>query len=348
MKKISALIAALMGLALIVGCSNDSDGGSSYFGPALPASQGDFTPAGKTFKFEYGDSKSTIQFGLGVLTMTDEEKQEAQEGFCSAYTQKKVANYRYSWNQETKSVYLAQISDADYIVRDNIETLLPSYPVLVSDDQFVAYITDYLKLVGDKLNDQNREVMIKQMRYRGFEKYGYTDDTGATAVDARVIARYNEGLAAKKNLISSRRYECDGATLKVVSDRTVPQGLKFSQICNAYSINETSNGVKLFVSGQDPYGSPNLVDGTTGYLISSVDADYIYTSKKGAATVGSRSLVWSYTSSDKKFKYNDTANTASSDILDVQIVDFGTFEIKYATSSNADFTHATTYTVQLQ
>ncbi len=353
MKKISALIAALMGLALIVGCSNDSDGGSGYFGPALPASSGNFAPLGKTFKFvnTRGDERETVQFGVGVITRTEEED-NAATAFNTAYTEKTVKTYSYSYNETTKSVYMVELSERQYIVRDGAQTPLPTKSVIVSDAQFVNYVKDYLKLTVDLVKDEEQiNQYIYIMRKKAFTRYGYTDDTGKAEIGASVLARFNEGMAAQRNLISSLRYELTGSTLKVSHDGAVPKDLKFSQLFNSYALYGYTTSATLNLKGQDPYESPNLVSGATGYLISSVDANHIYTSKKGTATVYGTTdpiIVWTYVASDKKFDYNDTPNSTDSDYLDVLIKDFATFQIKYATDSNADFTYAQTYTLQLQ
>lgn len=353
MKKISALIAVLMGLALIVGCSNDSDGGSGYFGPALPASSGNFAPLGKTFKFvnTRGDVRETVQFGVGVLTRTEEED-TAATARNHAYTQKTVKTYSYSYNETTKSVYMVELSELQYIVREGVQTPLPTKSVIVSDAQFVNYVKDYIKLTADLVTDEEQiNQFIYEMRKMAFTRYGYKSDDGSAEIDALVLARFNEGMAAERNLITSLRYELTGSTLKVSHDGAVPKDLKFSQLFNSYALYDSTTSATLNLKGQDPYESPNLVSGATGYLISSVDASYIYTSKKGTATVYGTTdpiIVWTYVASDKKFEYKDTANTTSNDSLSVKIADFPEFEIKYATASNADFTYAQTYTLQLQ
>ena len=346
MKKIAALAAALMGLALVVGCSNGSSGGG-YFGPALPAVEGKFAPAGKTFKIERsGYETETIQFGNGVVTWTKDEFHSENIHENTEYTERVVSTYNYSYNESTQSVYMVKTSEKEYIVRDDKAISLPAKSAIVSDEQFVKNAKLYFALTEDLVTDPiiiNN--LVRQLRYEAFSAYGYDDADGDTPLSDDIIKKINEGKASEKNLIVSYRYKYDGSKLFLVSDNTIPAGLKFHQLFNNYSfagalMDGAVAKATIGCDGSDYYqNGPNIAfdSGKKGYLISFIDGKYIYLSKKGEFSFDH----WEYSSADKnKVEWEDTSDPTLPNLLRVNVVDYGTIELEYAASDNIpDFSY---------
>lgn len=348
MKKISALVAILMGIALIVGCSNDSDGGSAVFGPVLPASDGTNQFSGKTFSAGDVDTygKTTYVFNGATGTKTYERKYPAVTGVNTEYTEKDVQQFSYSYNSKTQALYILPTSSVTYITRNGATVQLPKQRAITSDADFVSICKERTKLYSDLLSDEYLNAAVKSARYSIFAKYGYTDTEGATELSAEVINKCNEGQAAVKKLVRINAYELNGSTLKIVSDYRIPSGLKFSQIYGCYDVDiEVLGTIPASISaGNDPYEIPNIVyyNGSTpsyGRSIASVLPGSIVINKK-ASYSSANGGVWTYTSESKTYNYLEVdANTVSASIasicdLAIEIENLGYVGFVYAKSTN--------------
>lgn len=355
MKRISILAAALIGAALFFGCSNDSDSPVIPTGPALPASVGTNPFAGKTLTRSYTVMGTTYEtksvFTANTVTST-QTTTYADSTSASAYKKIKVTQHGYSYNNTTKSLYTNYIAaPVTYIERGSSKTVYADQGAFTTDAQYLESYKTYQKQIYDKLSDEQLTAQAKASRYWKFMAYGYTDQTGDTAVSNEIIAKYNKVQAAtiRWNGINIQAYEISGTTAKLRSDSRFPAGLGLEGIYGTYVFSGSLyNGATPTYSlrySTNVYSEPALVkaDGTEAYKVAAVTANALVISEKSARESATVPLYMSYVAAPETCTYT-TSKTDTTATFDFGSL--GKATITYATSTNVpSMATADTYTL---
>ncbi len=356
MKKLSVVAAALLAAALFFGCSNSSD--SPVFGPALPASVGTNPFANNSYKYEY-DGTSTVgfkfvdayKFGASTVENVSSSEYNALDNMHTAYTRTTTTIYSYSYNTETKRLYLLQTSESTTIRRDSTvnQWVLGSF---TNDDTFVAAYKTYITLAENELSGDALEAAVKQARINYFSSYGYTSTTGEAKVEDEVIRRYNEQKSRKRNLIESYCYDVDSTTFKKQDDLYMPASVK--TLGDIYGIYEGTFDVKVggvtvytVTYNKNKYARPSVEDSVlhaVGYQISSVVGNVIYVNE--AAIKGVSDAIWSYTPVSATLVGEEKSKTSLGFVVTLKEEGnaIGDVTVEYATLANHNVAYATPYT----
>lgn len=364
MKKLITLTAAVVSAALFFGCSDSSDNNnaalllaasSSSSGVSLPESVGENELAGKSFNL-VGFSE-TWKFSSNSVSVVHSSDCKGVSNKYSEYNREHTVTYSYSYNTETKRIYLFPVSDSTVITRYGESVVLPALS-FATDAGFINALVAQYKVIYDKVTSYTTlEYMAEIKRYDTFREYGYTDSSNMTEVSRDIIARYNRAQSLKTITAKVYNLSSDGKIFKFATDSTYcAPGTTLQDIYSAaYAGKEldiTSNSTTVYTLSygrqyECPECTPALMssDLLTGYKVSSITSDRINLSAIGIRL--SSNVDFDYTSGDFYLNYDTTevANGVKYTIKDLlSDTTMGEITINYATSSNIpDVSYAPKY-----
>ena len=350
MKKIVSIFAAAVLAAGFMGCSNDSDDNSALMlaltsqssgGTYLPASVGENNLSGNTYKAGDDASNKTYEFSSNSYTVTINIKTDAVDNVNSAYTQKIVRTYSYSYDSDEGIIFTNNASEKIYIVRGTEEIPYELGP-FSNDAEFIAAEKAYIKLIFDLMPDTDLEAFVKQLRYSTFGKFYDTDVTSTTEVPEQIIKIYNEFNALCKayedkavGYVTPYAYEVTSSSLKLSSSSVYPKDTTladlYSKKFNFKKVYDGNNYLILNNAYKQDLGLVfNSYSGIEAdsdlFMISGISSDTISLKKFSLASGKIESAdPWSYTETEvtEGLKVTLSLNSAEK----------GDFVIPYKTSS---------------
>ena len=368
MKKIVSIFAAAVLAAGFMGCSNDSDDNSALMlalasqssgGTYLPASVGENKLDGNTYKAGNDDDNETYEFSSNSFTVTTNIKTDAVDNVNSAYTQKIVRTYSYSYDSDEGIIFTNNASEKIYIVRGTEEIPYELGP-FSNDAEFIAAEKAFIKITNDLMSDTDLEAAVKALRY---STYGnktvidddgnfivYTDTTSDTEVPEQIIKFYNELNALYKayddkavGYVTPYAYEVTSSSLKVSSSSVYPKDTTlaylYSKKFNFIKMYDSSNYLILNNAYKQDLGLvfnsySGIEAGSDLFMISGISSDTI-SLKKFSYASGNPKIEsadpWSYTETEvtEGLKVTLSLNSAEK----------GNFVIPYKTSSTSYATY---------
>lgn len=361
MKKIVSIFAAAVLAAGFMGCSNDSDDNSALMlalasqssgGTSLPASVGENNLVGNTYKAGTDASNETYEFSSNSYTVTINIKTDAVDNVNSAYTQKIVRTYSYSYDSDEGIIFTNNASEKIYIVRGTEEIPYELGP-FSNDAQFIAAEKAFIKLTNDLMTDTDLEAAAKALRYSTFSGLlafddadnliAYNDNTSTTEVPEQIIKTYNEYNAVCKayddkavGYVTPYAYEVTSSSLKLSSSSVYPEDTTladlYSKKFNFIKMYDSSNCLILNNAYNQTLGMvfnsySGIEAGSDVFMISGISSDTI--SLKKFSLSGNFKIEsadpWSYTETEvtEGLKVTLSLNSAEK----------GDFVIPYKTSS---------------